>query len=647
MKKAFWPVALAVSAILAISAKADLLLSRGPIAGGTSPVLVQTQIVDNAPTQGVLTRASGQNCLMDMQRPITTGNTVVGYSHTVDNTDTTEMHPQAIRDDAGNVYTLTPFHVWDPFNEDILIFTKVGVVGSPKTFTFDFTNYPTGVGTDIGVNSCNMGVAEYANAPALTIVNPAEFDGATPNPTQSITPTAPALIWAFAADYGMAAGTLPCDRADPTGCLTNTGYSLVINNGQNDDIVVFQSNGLQPANQTQSLKWFNPDSNGQPCNVPIGHGGCPTVLATVAVQGGTQPPATQVPPPPPLQGAVVHIPTSGTDQTAAINSAITTAASGDTIFFDAGAHTVCGTVNMKAGQLYIGPSVTYPLLGQSSRAVLTGCGYAGNLVFANNNMLYGITANSMGTWQLNGTTGASVRNVIKDDGDPNSTGAGEGEFLCPANDSGTTIDWSTFQNGSGINNCFGGSQNLLFTRNHMVQCKNDCVGPADTGASNEVVSFNFVERPGQNCNGCGTASFYESAGNPSSAHILHNYTTGEKSGGPFCISAIGGGREVAFNYCTGPGAAIEWDPGSTGCSGTCTHNIHDNNMDSANPGSTIFGPYHSSPGSSSSNNIAASITDGLGGCTYTPSSTCFGVSFTAFSGTIPPAPSPPAAGAAP
>jgi len=359
---------------------------------------------------------------------------------------------------------------------------------------------------------------------------------------------------------------------------------------------------------------------------------------------------------------VQHIPASASDQTAAINSTIGAAGAGDTIFFDAGRHVICGTVNMKAGQIYVGPSVTYPLQRQNTRAVLDGCNYTGQFVPASNNMVYGLQLNNFNSYVIAGTSGHHVRNDIFDGGDPNSTHCVPGsgfpciEWLCNGGDSGTTVDWNTFQNGSGTNNseCAQGganSTNMLMTHNHFIQCQNDCWGGDDTGATNEVISFNFFERPGQNCGGCGTASAFESSGNPKSMHLLNNFVTGEKSGGPFCISAIGGSREVAFNYCTSPGAAIEWDPhfAQTGAA----QSIHDNNMDSGNSGSTIFGSYSPANGSSLANNISSVIKDlngdGSDHCIFTTAGSCpdYNISFTPFAGTIPSPPSPPAAGAAP
>jgi hypothetical protein len=89
-------------------------------------------------------------------------------------------------------------------------------------------------------------------------------------------------------------------------------------------------------------------------------------------------PPTQGQAPPALQGTVHRVAAGGGDQTATINDL--GAVSGDTVFFDQGNHQICGTVKQVAGVVYIGPTVTYPLLGQSQRAVLDGCKYTGNFI---------------------------------------------------------------------------------------------------------------------------------------------------------------------------------------------------------------------------------------------------------------------------
>jgi len=386
------------------------------------------------------------------------------------------------------------------------------------------------------------------------------------------------------------------------------------------------------------------------------------------VQAAPPPQPSQVPPPPPLQGVVHHIAPSGGDQTWTIQATINRAGSGDTIFFDAGGHVVCGTVNMKAGQLYIGPSATYPLLGQNSRAVLDGCSYTGQFVPASTTMLYGLTMNNFKPYVIANTTGHKVRDNIFDSGDPNSSFINL-EWLCNGGDTDTTVDWNTFQYGSGINNAEcaatgSGSTNFLLTRNHFIQCKNDCYGPTDDGAVNEVASFNLFERPGQNCQGCGTASAIETAGVPHDAHYLNNYVIGELPGGPFCLSIIAGNREVGFNYCGGNGAAIEWDPHFTQTGATM--NVHDNflderNISGADDNPIIFGPYSAATGSTLANNRLLSSSgvgterelDGNGNtiCTFSPTDNCsstgYGVAYTSGPTDNPGAPAPPAAGSAP
>jgi hypothetical protein len=147
---------------------------------------------------------------------------------------------------------------------------------------------------------------------------------------------------------------------------------------------------------------------------------------------------------------VYHVPADGGDQTAFINGL--GAVSGDTIFFDQGNHQVCGTVNEVAGVLYIGPTVTYPILGQNSRAVLDGCGYVGKFVPANKAMVYGLTMNNFDRYVLVGTSGHKFRNNLLDMHNSSVDGSGNQEWLCNGGDTNTVIDWNTFQNGSGINN---------------------------------------------------------------------------------------------------------------------------------------------------------------------------------------------------
>jgi hypothetical protein len=353
---------------------------------------------------------------------------------------------------------------------------------------------------------------------------------------------------------------------------------------------------------------------------------------------------------------VHHIAPSGSDQTATIQATVHGAASSDTIFFDAGTHVVCGMVQEKAGQLYVSPSVTYPLLGQNTRAAIDGCNNNGGFIPASHTMFYGFNIERMNSYVFSRTTGAKFRNNHWDN---HFTGGVSIEWTCHGDDRNTTIDWNTFLNGSGHDNgeCSqtgAKSRNYLFTHNAHHYCENDCVGPTDDGSVNEEYSYNLFDRPGQNCDRCGTASAIETAGTPKSARFTHNYVTSEPAGGPFCLSIIGGNREVARNYCGGNGAAIEWDPhyGET----RTAINVHDNYLDTRNiPGgtATIFGPYANSPGSTLANNRVLSQdgpgteTSGEGDCTFSAGRRCWQVNYTPGPTDNPGIPIPPAAGAAP
>jgi hypothetical protein len=387
------------------------------------------------------------------------------------------------------------------------------------------------------------------------------------------------------------------------------------------------------------------------------------------VQAQTSQTQTQVPPPPALRGRVVHIPTSVSDQTSAIQSAIDAAGSGDTIFFDQGNHVVCGTVNMKAGQLYIGPTVTYPLLGQNTRAVINGCGNTGTFVPASHTMFYGLSLDSMNSYVFAGTTGAGFRNNTWDN---HFTGGISIEWTCHGGDTDTTIDWNTFNNGSGHDNgeCREdgtNGTNYLFTHNAMHYCENDCVGPQNDNAVNEEYSYNVFDRPGQNCNGCGTASAIEISGtNRNGARYIHNSVSYAGGRPGWAFSIIGGteGVEVAFNYCGGAGCVIEWDPHHgepNSLEVPNTQSIHDNFMDACNyrlTGATILGPYALSPGSSLQNNrvldagpggtcVHGAETDGFGTCSYPDGGICMNENYIAGPTANPGIPAPPPAGAAP
>jgi hypothetical protein len=230
------------------------------------PALVQT-LTDHGVSSSL---ANGtQKCVWQFSQAIGPGDTVVGYVHSADQNDQNEMYPQSVTDNAGNTYNLSSGVHWVPFPEDIGIWYLTNIQGNPDTFTFDYTQYPASDGTVLSF--CDVGFAEYSRATSLTVVNPVLMPGTEPSIT--ISPTAPALIWAFASPFS--------DRGEGITSLQKPGYRLIINDIATDNMGVWGSNRIVPA-RSLTLSWYAPLGNQNPC---FGNNGCPTVVAAVAVQG--------------------------------------------------------------------------------------------------------------------------------------------------------------------------------------------------------------------------------------------------------------------------------------------------------------------------------------------------------------------------
>jgi hypothetical protein len=260
----------ALTAILVIliglggGAYAHLLLS-GARTSGPALAVVQTLTdhgVGSAHANGT------QKCVWQFSQAIRTGDTVVGYVHSADQNDQTEMYPQSVTDNAGHTYNLSAGVHWVPWPEDIGIWYLTNIQGNPDTFTFDYTQYPASDGTVL--DFCDVGFAEYSGATSLTVANPVLIPGTSPSIT--ISPTARALIWAFASPYLGSASS-----------MLNPGYSVIINDLSTDDMAVWGSNSIVPAGSL-TLKWNAPTGNQNPCDGSTNNG-CPTVVAAVAVQG--------------------------------------------------------------------------------------------------------------------------------------------------------------------------------------------------------------------------------------------------------------------------------------------------------------------------------------------------------------------------
>jgi hypothetical protein len=237
------------------------LLGAGPtIWGPATPTLVQS-LGDH----GAMTCAN-QICTWTLSRAIRPGATVVGFVHGANENDTNPIYPQSIRDNAGNTYMLTAPVEWVPFHEDIGFFYLTNVQGNPNTFTFDFSQYTSAVTFE------DVGLSEYAGVKSITVVAPVLATGA--NPTLTISPTSPALIWAFASPFGGSPGS-----------LLNQGYSIIINDFPTDDMGVWDSNLMVPEGAL-TLNWNAPTGTQNPCDGTSNQNRCPTVIGAIALQGG-------------------------------------------------------------------------------------------------------------------------------------------------------------------------------------------------------------------------------------------------------------------------------------------------------------------------------------------------------------------------
>jgi hypothetical protein len=264
----------ALTAILVIliglggGAYAQLLLSGAPTSGPALGV-VQTR-TDHGVNSA---RANGtQKCVWQFRQAIGTGDTVVGYVHTADQNDKTEMYPRFVTDNAGHIYNLSPGVHWVPWPEDIGIWYLTNIQGNPNTFTFDYTQYPDRDGTVL--DFCDVGFVEYSGAKSVTVANP--FLVAGTSPSIMISPTAPSLIWAFASPFEGSASS-----------MLNAGYRVIIDDLSTDDMAVWGSNSVVPSGPL-TLNWNAPTGNQNPCD-KTSNNGCPTVVAAVAVQSSSRP----------------------------------------------------------------------------------------------------------------------------------------------------------------------------------------------------------------------------------------------------------------------------------------------------------------------------------------------------------------------
>src|SRR6516164_8635157 len=58
-------------------------------------------------------------CVWQISQPVRSGDTVVGFAHMTQHSDTAEAYQQSVTDNAGNQYNLTAGVHWAPYAEDI------------------------------------------------------------------------------------------------------------------------------------------------------------------------------------------------------------------------------------------------------------------------------------------------------------------------------------------------------------------------------------------------------------------------------------------------------------------------------------------------------------------------------------------------
>jgi len=295
--------------LLCASAATASVLPVQPALAQPQLVQVQSAPTSGAPNTGVFLQgdapSNGQTCTFTINQPIATGDTVVGFIHIMNAQDNTYMAPQAVTDNKGAIYTLAAPVDWLPWQEGINIFYLTNVQGNPTSFTLDFTNYPASGGTVLG--GCNVGIAEYSGAGNVVVAVPTQLSG--PAPSITVSPTSPALIWLFTADW-YSDNNATVDQN--TSLLQNSGFRVITDNWHTENIVVWSSNNLiQTSPITLTLNAPGADS----CAAGAGSGisrfirlpmfgrfhGCPTVLAAVALQSsnGFRSPPLPSPSPPP------------------------------------------------------------------------------------------------------------------------------------------------------------------------------------------------------------------------------------------------------------------------------------------------------------------------------------------------------------
>jgi len=306
--------------------------------------------------------------------------------------------------------------------------------------------------------------------------------------------------------------------------------------------------------------------------------------------------ASGVPPPPPLQGTIHHVPASSRDQTSLVQNTINAAVPGDTIFFDSGMHVIYGTIIPRRNLLYIGPTVQFN--GQA-RAVLQFSD--GNHVQfqagVNNCTIYGLTFLRTEIDFVNCSAITFTNNIFDGHGGarfPNTT-----LHFFPGGFNIRT-QWNTF-----LNMPNGGAiwtynpNNMTVTHNYFKNIMQSIsITNEGAGGNNNIITFNYIGSTKRFSIEVAESSL---AAPPSTGWLINdNYAVGKPG-----ISIVAAGTpEIARNFIDRTVNGADFGGIEFQCRGT--GHIHDNyvRLDASATGlvAGIYGSYDATDTSLVQNN---------------------------------------------
>jgi hypothetical protein len=214
------------------------------------------------------TTSSGSTVTWNLPSAIGSDNTVMAYSHQ------STYAPTSITDNAGNSYTLSSSVVWNPYNEPILMWYKVGVTGNPTQI---FINYAGPLPPD---NFCDCAFVEYSGATGVDAIT-GPINQVALNPSMTISPTASSsLLWVFGATD--TEGGNSCQDGGNGNMISPGGYSVLIDDCGGDGVGVLGSPGpVGPGPVT--FTWQDTYYAGPSCSDLTPSSSCSTVMMGASI----------------------------------------------------------------------------------------------------------------------------------------------------------------------------------------------------------------------------------------------------------------------------------------------------------------------------------------------------------------------------